>query len=247
MQTGGSDSTNDGKESKEFCALLRRGRRSHKLIDELVGSPLFMKRLMTLCLILTNFRESEAKDLRGEVCLKLCTVLPKFKPKYKRPYGNFFNWLNQVTRNTFFDSKRGLEFQFTMESIDDWDVPCLELDLVDHLDMVRRQRRLWEGMKRLQPDKKRWAVTLYIRGGYSTREVQEILKGRGIKCTHAAIANWVRILLCSVFPEAKDAILQLHRKPNAPARRRRKATSKATEDAEKGKSPAAVKVTKKRG
>jgi RNA polymerase sigma factor (sigma-70 family) len=236
-----SDFNNGGKESKEFCALLRRGRKSHKLIDELSGSPVFKRRLMALCRLLT-FSESDAEDLYSEVCLKLCTVLGKFRPDYKRPYGNFFNWLGRVTRNTFFDIARHVKFRFTIESIDDWDVADLEYDLEDQFDMNELKWRLREGIRRL-PKKKRWAVTLHIRGGYSSREAQKILKTWGLECSHAAITIWVKDLLCSVFPEAEDAIRQLRRKPNARARRPDSA-QKPKENAEAEKHPAKVAETK---
>lgn len=232
---------NGGKESKDFSTLLRRGRKSRKLIDELLGSPLFKRRLKALCRLLTG-NEWDAEDLYNEVCLKLCTVLPKFKPKYKRPYGNFFNWLGTVTRNTFFDSRRGLRFQFTIVSIDNWDADS-EFDLEDRYELNDRKRRLREGIARL-PEKKQIAMRLYIREGYSSRETANILAARGIKITHATVALWVRQLIRSVFPEAKDAVTEPPRKPNARARQTPGSASKLKTDAETEKSPAKVGVRK---
>lgn len=98
------------------------------------------------------------------------------------------------------------------------------------------------------PEKRRIAMTLHIREGYSTREAAEEMTLTGLKVSHASIALWLRELASSVFPEAvKNKVTEPKRKPNARAHRRAKWTSKSTADAEEAKSHAHRKVTKQRG
>lgn len=245
MEKKKSQTGNDRKESKEFSRTLRRVLKGRGPVDELLEHPVFRRRLKTLCRLLTG-NEWDADDLYNEVSIKLCTVLSHFKPKWQRPYGNFFGWQRTVTRYTFFDSRRGLEFQFKAKSIEDWDAYS-EFDVEDEFDLRDRKRRLREGIAEL-PEKKRIAMMLHIREGYSTREVAEIMTATGLRVSHATVALWLRQLTSSVFPEAaKDEVAEPKRKPNARAHRHAKSTDKSKAEAEAANGDADLKVTKKRG
>jgi DNA-directed RNA polymerase specialized sigma24 family protein len=112
----GCNDNGSEKESREFVAILRgviRGRKlkGRKLVDELLGHPLFIRRLRSICYSLTG-NHTNAEDLLNEICLKLCSPpkkgrrrkirLRQFKPDWQEPYGNFFGWLRQVSRHVFF-------------------------------------------------------------------------------------------------------------------------------------------------
>jgi len=245
MQMDPSESNTTGKEARNFRFSLRGILKGHKPIDELLENALFKRRLTVLCRLLAG---NEWEDLYNDVCLKLWKAIRTFKPDFKQPYGKFFAWLRKVTRNTFFDKNRGLRPEIA-------DVDPEELERVGARTEVdnqleERKWRLREHVAKL-PEKKRLAVMLYTREGYTTREVADILTRTGMKCTHASVANWVRGALKAAFPEApmiKEATSQSPevpdppRKPNAPAGRRAKARKSVTEPKE---SLEKVKVTRR--
>lgn len=196
-----------------FLQTLRNVKDGSQPPGAIVEDPEYQRRAKVICRGLAADSVG-ADELIQEVVLKVLeNVKDHFTPDYAKPYGNFFAWFRRIARNAFLDGLPRGEQQFDDEDGEEFSIedptPNPEMQLL----LRERETRLAELRTRLAelvdslPRTRRLAMRLYLKG-HSYRRAAQILNRLNIKCSHAAVRNWVREDLAPFFRDGRESAVK---------------------------------------
>lgn len=177
----------------DFQGILREVQKERKSVASLLEHPKFIDTVRRIC-YRCNFQQItpyNAEDLYQDVCLKLFELEPTLQIS-----GNilteedFFNWLFVVVRNHYYSTIR----QHIAQKRDGLrsDKPVEEFQTLAYDVDFEGKVFLSQFLKFTEkyPDEMQLAVALWL-NDYSYRDMEEILRGEGIQCSHATVRNWI--------------------------------------------------------
>lgn len=188
-------------EDCDFRSLINEIKTGHKPTEALLENPTFIRRVRLICQTLEK-NSADGDELFNDVGTKVWRGFSQFSPDDSKPYANFFAWVREIARNTFFDRVRRKSLDYVDTPSDEQLHITAQIDLEDEY----LEREFEVSLKRYVnglPDNRHRLAVEYFLAGLTFREIEVQMAKHGIENTHVTFRYWIRDALKTFFTARK--------------------------------------------